>query len=45
MKGFKPYSMGEIHLEKGQTELLIQAKSISKEEVMNFWLLELVRKK
>lgn len=45
VKGFKPYSMGEIHLEKGRKQLTLKAKSIAHEEVMNFWLLELIRKK
>lgn len=44
VKGFKPFSMGKIHLEKGRAELTLQATSIANEEVMNFWLLELIRK-
>lgn len=45
MKDFKPFSMGKIHLEKGKALLSLQAESIASEEVMNFWLLELIRKK
>lgn len=45
VKGFKPYSMGKIHLDKGGVELTLQATSIANEEVMNFWLLELKRVK
>ena len=41
VKGFKPYVMGCLPLSKGKTRLTMQAKSIAKDEVMNFWLLEL----
>lgn len=43
VKGFKPYSMGKIHLDQGRVGLTLQATSIANEEVMNFWLLELKR--
>lgn len=41
VKGFKPYPVGKIHLSKGKANLVMQAKNIPGNEVMNFWLLEL----
>ena len=45
MKGFKPFSIGMIRLEKGVGTLALTAKEIVGEEVMDFRLLMLNRQK
>lgn len=43
VKGFMPCSVGKIRLSAGNTRLSLRAQSIARDEVMNFWLLELKR--